>query len=290
MPTESTTTRSDDEWSARLPATLAECAERWSLVIGKRLSGGLIGHVFACTTETGAAAVLKLNPPSAAKFASTTEQEAAALRAWGGRGAVELLALAADLPALLTTRALPGTPLSEGHELQARREVADVLGKLFDASIPPIELRRLEQAVDQHLLRKAAVSGEARELLEPLIEQARVSAKRLATSSPYEMLLHGDVMDKNLLRDGARLVAIDPMPQVGDPHSDIGFWAAKRSPARELDVRAAELAQHLGLDSERAAQWAAIYAVGSACETWRRDTTELRAWVRSARARELLTA
>jgi hypothetical protein len=104
VPTEPSTSRGDDQWVAQLPATLAACAERWDLVIGERLSGGLVGHVFACTTRTGDAAVLKLNPPSAAEFAGTPEQEAAALRAWAGRGAVELLAFAADLRVLLTRR------------------------------------------------------------------------------------------------------------------------------------------------------------------------------------------
>jgi streptomycin 6-kinase len=114
-------------------------------------------------------------------------------------------------------------------------------------------------------------------------------AGRLAASASREVLLHGDVMDKNLLRDGDRLVAIDPMPHVGDPHSDVGFWSATRQPAHGLDARAAELARLLGLDPDRAARWAAVYAVGSACETWRPDTTELRACVQSGQARELLS-
>ena len=54
-----------------------------------------------------------------------------------------------------------------------------------------------------------------------------------------DTLLHGDLMAKNLLWDGSGLVAIDPMPMVGDPCSDIGFWAATTSPdaARELARR-----------------------------------------------------
>jgi streptomycin 6-kinase len=85
------------------------------------------------------------------------------------------------------------------------------------------------------------------------------------------------------------VVAIDPMPRVGDPHSDIGFWAATRSPTAGLETRASDLARLLDCDPARASRWAAIYAVGSACETWRPDTRELREWVRSARAGELLS-
>jgi streptomycin 6-kinase len=96
-------------------------------------------------------------------------------------------------------------------------------------------------------------------------------------------------MDKNLLQDHDRVVAIDPMPHVGDPHSDIGFWAATRAPAAALIERAADLARVLTCDRDRACRWAAIYAVGSACETWRPDTPELREWVCSPTASDLLS-
>jgi streptomycin 6-kinase len=279
----------DDEWVERLQTAIAECAERWGLTVGEPLAGGLVGHVFACTTRDGDAAVLKLNPPSSDVVAGTPEQVAAALRAWRGRGAVELLAFAPDQRALLTRRALPGTPLPPGDEHQALHAVADVLSQLFDSTIPAVEFAPLAEAVDRHLVRKLAGAGDAREMLAPLIEKARTSAHSLAMSAASEVLLHGDVMDKNLLRDHDRVVAIDPMPHVGDPHSDIGFWAATRSPAAERTARAAELARLLTCDPDRASRWEAVYAVGSACEMWRPDTRELREWVCSPRAAELLS-
>lgn len=280
---------SDKEWVEQLPSAIAACAVRWGLTVGERLSGGLVGHVFACSTRDGDAAVLKLNPPSSDEFAATPEQEAAALDAWGGRGAVELLAYASDQRALLTRRALPGTSLVPYGEHEALTAVAGVLSQLFDATIPSVRLAPLAEAVDRHLARRLAVAGDARGMLDPLIEKARASARSLATCAAEEVLLHGDVMDKNLLQDYERVVAIDPMPHLGDPHSDIGFWAATRSPADRLDVRAAKLARLLDCDSDRALRWSAVYAVGSACETWRADTLELREWVRSARAAELLS-
>jgi streptomycin 6-kinase len=91
---------SDDEWVEQLPAAIAICAERWGLTLGEPLAGGLVGHVFACTTRDGDAAALKVNPPSSDEFAGAPEQEAAALRAWNGRGAVELLAFAPDQRAI----------------------------------------------------------------------------------------------------------------------------------------------------------------------------------------------
>jgi streptomycin 6-kinase len=276
------------EWTEQLPTAIAACAERWGLTVGEPLAGGLVGHVFACTTRDGDAAALKLTPPWSDAFAGTPEQEAAALRAWNGHGAVELLAFAPDRRALLTRRAVPGTALPPGEEHVAVTAVADVLSRLFDATIPPVVFTPLAEAVDRNLVRKLAVAGDERASLEPLIEKARASARSLAPSTSRELLLHGDLMDKNLLRHHDRVVAIDPMPCVGDPHADIGFWAAARIPAVDLDARAARLARLLTYDVDRAGRWAAVFAVGAACETWRPDTRELREWVGSPRAAGLL--
>jgi streptomycin 6-kinase len=254
-----------------------ECADRWGLTLGERLSGGLVGHVLACETADGEAAVLKLNPPSA------NQQEAAALRIWDGRGAVELIAFDADLRALLTRRAIPGTPLPPGNEREALREVAGVLARLFEATTPEAGFPPLAEMVDRYLLEKISGAEDAQPMLAPLIERARRSAKELATSASGEVLLHGDVMDKNLLRHHAGLVAIDPDPAIGDPHSDIAFWAVTRTPVAGLEARVAELARLLDCDVDRAMRWAAVYAVGQACESWRSDTNELR-----AKAAELL--
>jgi len=183
----------------------------------------------------------------------------------------------------------PRHSAASGAEQEALHAVADVLSRLFDATIPPLDFPQLAEAADRHLVRKLATAGDATEVLAPLIEAARAAARSLASSASSTVLLHGDVMDKNLLRDRDRVLAIDPMPRVGDAHSDLGFWAAMRTRPADLETRASGLARRLGCDPVRASRWAAIYAVGSACETWRRDTRELREWVRSPRAAELLS-
>lgn len=283
------TSGTDERWLDQLPAALSECAERWHLVIEERLSGGLVGHVFACSTQSGEQAVLKLNPPSAAEHSGTNEQQAAALRAWAGRGAIELLDAAADLDAVLTRRAVPGTSLEGDDEEGAIRSVAEMLGCLFETPIPAVDFPPLVQVADAYLANKMAINVDSG-VPAPLIEAARASARTLALSSDSRVLLHGDFMDKNLLRDHGRLVAIDPAPCVGDPHSDIGFWAATRPPVSGLERRAVGITGRLGLDHERALRWAVVYAIGQACETWRHDLTELRNWIGSNRAKDLLMA
>lgn len=274
----------DAQWQAELSSIVDRCARQWGLAVGERLTGGLVGHVFACTTSSGQAAVLKLVPPSAAAYCGPASHEAAALEIWAGRGAVRLLAFDQELDALLTERALPGVQLQPGDETRARREVAAVMSRLFTAEAPPAEFRHQRDVVDNYLRNKATLPDASPRL--PL-QVARDAARRLADEAAETALLHGDLMDKNLLWCEDRLVVIDPMPCVGDPHADIGFWAATRQPVGTIDERAADLAAMVGLDPDRAARWAAVYAVGQACEAWRSDARELQQWA-NTRARVLL--
>lgn len=46
-----------------------------------------------------------------------------------------------------------------------------------------------------------------------------------------------------------------------------GFFSAGRVPCTDIVGRAERLADALRLDAHRAARWAAIWAVGEACET-----------------------
>jgi streptomycin 6-kinase len=113
---------------------------------------------------------------------------------------------------------------------------------------------------------------------------------RLCATAGRAVLLHGDFLDKNVLRSGTGHVAIDPVPGVGDPCADIGFFAACRQPASGVWERADALARRTGDDPERAVRWAAVWAVHEACETWRADSNGLQALVASERLAVLLAS
>lgn len=103
--------------------------------------------------------------------------------------------------------------------------------------------------------------------------------------------LPGDFFDKNVLLGATGYVAIDPMPCIGDPCSDVGFFASYHPPARSIATRARAIASLLGYDTERAERaerWAAVWAVGEACETWREDSEELQSWMSGPEAERLL--
>ena len=95
-------------------------------------------------------------------------------------------------------------------------------------------------------------------------------------------------IDKNLVRGQAGYVAVDPIPRIGDPCSDVGFYAAYHPRAAGIAERAAAVASYAGLDVVRATRWAAVWAVGEATERWREDSDELQRWVASRRAQALL--
>jgi streptomycin 6-kinase len=98
---------------------------------------------------------------------------------------------------------------------------------------------------------------------------------RLCATADRAVLLHGDALDKNLLCDGTSYVAIDPISRVGDPCSDIGFFASGHPPATAIMERAFAIAAPLDLDPYRARQWSAVWAVLEACRARRPDQADL---------------
>ncbi len=274
---------SSGRWLETVPDRLNRCAARWRLQIGEPLQGGFLARVFACVDAEGNQLVLKLSPPQV-----PAALEAAALRLWAGRGAVSLRAC--DLPsgALLLDRLIPGTPLPPAGNRRAIEFVAPVLVDLHRVEIPAQHpFPTLAEAFDSYLKRvRAWVEPETAGV--GLLPQARVAALQLCSTARQTVLLHGDFLDKNLLFDSRGLVAIDPMPKLGDPCADIGFFAACHPPARHIRSTARALAGRLGYDPFRAERWAAVWATGEACETWRDDSDELQGWVSSQDVEQLL--
>ena len=263
---------------------LAGCSSRWGLRVGERLSGGFSADVFACRDDHGADLVLKLTTT-----ALETHTQAIALRAWAGHGAVRLVDTAEEFSALLLVRLLPGTPLPAGNDAFAIAVMTEVLGALHGVEIPAEPLPSMPVSFDEYLQDAVTHSEDGAAGL-ALLDASRAAAMRLCESTPRTVLLHGDPLDKNVLLSKAGYVATDPNPRIGDPASDVGFFAAGRQPCDHIIERARRLSNALGIDAERSIRWAAIWAVGEACETWRADSDQLQAWITSGQVAELLEA
>jgi streptomycin 6-kinase len=234
-------------WLDRLPALTDELAARWQLELGAELPGGVLACVREATTTTGRRVVLKIAVPF-----SSARDEAAALRAWNGDAAPELLDLDEPAGTLLLERIDPGTPAWDADPTA----VAAVLGRLHGA--PAFAG-----------LRDVAV--EARDRVLRALEQGRTTSYKadwalqkiaeLERQPVGAVLLHGDFDGRNLLRcDRRGLVAIDPLPCVGDPAYDAGHWAhANGLPGRR--ARTTAIAEALALDVVRVRGWCAVAAI-----------------------------
>jgi len=271
------------DWLVTIPERLHHCATRWRLEIGERLGSGSTSRVFGCVDDHGRSLVLKLAPPE-----MRPDLEAAALKLWAGRGSVRLLDVADDIGGLLLERIVPATHLPPGEDAGATDLVARPLMELHAVPLPvshpfPTQLEFLGVWLEW-----VRLGGESETAGIRLLDQAREAAGRLCSEGSSVVLLHGDFIDKNLLLDGTGYVAVDPIPRIGDPCSDVGFYAAYHPPARDIGRRARSLAARCGLDQERAARWAAVWAIGEATETWRPDSRDLQTWIQGDEAASLL--
>jgi streptomycin 6-kinase len=272
---------------------LGACKRIWHLEGGSRLDGGFRSEVFGCTTAAGAEVVVKLTVSQ-----DQARAEAAALAMWEHTGAVVRL-LDADFEhsALILERARPGTPLPGGDDRFAVEVAADLLTRLHRARAATFPFPALEEtyvhledqarenAAYEQRTRHAPARGEAG--LQRLAA-ARAAAMRLCATAGRTVVLHGDFLDKNILRNGARYVAIDPIPRVADPCADIGFFAAGHRPATGILHRADAIAGQMGLDRQRARQWAAVWTVHQTCHAWRDDQSELEICLASSEFEQLL--
>src|SRR5262249_31681403 len=123
-----------------------------------------------------------------------------------------------------------------------------------------------------------------------LMDAAARAAQDLCSTSRSNLLLHGDFLDKNLLLHGARYVALDPIPRIGEPESEIGFFACDHPPVAGVFYRASTIAGRLGADPDRAMRWAAVWMVLLATSAWRDDQHEIDALMGSPEFHAVPTA
>jgi streptomycin 6-kinase len=263
-----------ERWLDGLPALVDSVARDWELVLGAPFA--LSYHwVVAATQRDGAAAVLKLGPPEPGHLAV----EAAALRAYDGRGAVRLLAYDADRGALLLERAQPGTlaaALVPHRDVEATAAAIAVARRLHAAPLPSAGLEPLQEQGGSFARYLRDHLGDGPLPRDVVVRAAGLFAELCASAAP-PVLLHGDLHHDNLLRsDREPWLAIDPFGLVGDPGYEAGALLFNPDPDRRDDAllalvpaRVEQLADGLGLPPERVAAWGYVKAVLS--EVW---TTE----------------
>lgn len=203
------------EWVAGLPHLLAEVVDEWELASDGEPVTGHCSLVLPVRGHEGRSA-LKLGWPHAA-----ADGEHLALRAWGGRCAVQLLRADPRRSVLLLER-LTTEDLTDPWDEEA---VAVVAGLYTDLHVAPLpQVPALVPWVEE-ILSRPATTGLPRRL----VEQARSTLRSLATDGGPARLLHGDLHYGTVLSDGTDWVAIDPEPVNGHPAWEVAPLLSNRT-------------------------------------------------------------
>jgi streptomycin 6-kinase len=226
-------------WTQALPETIKRYLNQWQLKwTGESFIQGYLGYVLPCRCNNGTAAVLKLSPET-----HGAEEQATALSAWAGDGAVPLLAKSFEEngAALLIARIIPGVALRPFDDPAGVRisRCVQRLTQIQASTVRgflPSGLERLSTLISANArhLRKMSLSLQRHQ--NRIIALADAVARKQGPSE-RAVLLHGDLHAGNLLVGcNNELVAIDPTPALGEPEQDIGDAAAKNDWGRRTSM------------------------------------------------------
>lgn len=254
-------------WLDDLDGLVAALSRDWELELGPAYP--LSFHwVAPARRAEGTPAVLKVGVPD-----GHLAQEAAALRAWDGRGAVALLDQDPARGAVLLERAEPGsTAECLVADEPATAVVVDLLRELHATPDRPAGLPHVRTegaAFTAHLTRYPGDDP----LPRAMVARAAALFTELCASGPADVLLHGDLHHANVLSATRRpWLAIDPHGYLGDPGYDTGqlLYNPLSADADRLAAlaprRVEQLADGLGLPLDRTRAWGYVVCVLS--EVW----------------------
>ncbi len=245
---------------------MQELARDWDLTVGAPYELSY-HYVAAVVCGDGTPAVLKLGVPSGTSLA----EEAPALEAFGGRGAVRLLRVDLDRGALLLERITPGwrvRDLVPDRDREATSAAIEVMRRLHGppppgCSVPEVLVQA--QAFDDY----RAVHGEAGPLPLDLVVRAGGLMRELCASATDRVVLHGDLHHDNILRATREpWLAIDPHGVIGDPGYEVGSLLFNPDPGNRdekltglVPSRVEQFADALAMPVDRVVAWGFVKAV-----------------------------
>jgi streptomycin 6-kinase len=217
---------------------------------------GYVGLVLPVTRKAREALVLKLSWVD-----PETEQEADALAAWSGEGAVRLISSDRDEGALLLERLDAARDLRTLAPCEAMEIAGGLLRRL---AIPaPSWARRLDDeaaALRQALPGRWHATGRClpRTLVERTLELIEV-----LTPADGDLLVDTDLHHENVLSGGREpWLAIDPKVVAGDPEFGVAqlLWQPHSGASCRADLERlfGVLVDAAGLDRERARGWTLV--------------------------------
>ncbi len=274
-------------WLDALPRTFRDVVEEWDLTPEGEPMHGFCSVVVPVGTPEHVPAVLKLGITD-----DESEHEHLALRAWGGNGAVRLLAADPRRGALLLER-LHQRTLEEVGDLEACEVIAGLYSRLHVPALP--QLRPVTSYVARWLDALAAMPVDG-PIPRRLVDQTlHVGRSLVEDPGSTGVIVHGDLHFANVLAaDREPWLVIDPKAMSGDPHYEPApvLWNRWDEMVGSGDLRAAlrrrfhTLVDAAGLDEARARDWVIVrmvlnahWAVEDAERAARALSTEESKWI-----------
>ncbi|MEV7616902.1 aminoglycoside phosphotransferase family protein [Streptomyces sp. NPDC089799] len=246
-------------WLAGLPALAAELLERWDLERDGAAAAGEASLVLPVLLRHGTPAVLRLQMPR-----EETTAALIGLRAWNGRGMVQLLDHDPVSSSMLLER-LDGarTLASISDDDTAMSTLAGLLARLVAVPAPQ-GLRSLGDIASEMLEQVPRAITHLADPADRRLLRSWASAVAELAGEPGDGMLHWDLHYDNVLAAQREpWIAIDPEPLAGDPGFDLwpaldSRWddvVAKGDSLRIVQRRFDLLTDVLGLDRARATGW-----------------------------------
>ncbi|MGL5819178.1 MAG: aminoglycoside phosphotransferase family protein [Phycicoccus sp.] len=244
------------DWLATVPRLVEDALDRWDLVLDGPPRTGWTALVMPVRRGSGQLA-LKIAWPH-----PDGTHEALALRTWGGRAAVRLVAALPSQGVLLLER------LDAERDLDGvgADEACSVIGGLLRRlQVPaPPQLPRLAAYLEPHLERMTTRPAVPRRV----VTRTHGLARELLAGPVPELLLHTDLHFRNVLHGPRGWTAIDPKPVAGHPAFDVlpvlqnrveelGTGAVFRWSVRH---RVSSVADAAGIDEDEALAWTLLRA------------------------------
>lgn len=246
-----------ERWLMELPQILVKMEEQYGLSALKPVKNLSYNYVLFGFQGTRPI-VLKLSLDI-----ESLKQEAAALKAFAGFGAVSVLA--ENKGSLLLEGLNPGIAL-KSYFPEKEQESIDIAAKVMKHLH---EAPQLDVHVFPHIRDWILTLDNDLNIPENYLQKARQLRDHLLSTSPKEVLLHGDLHHDNILQNGNHWMVIDPKGVIGEPAYEVTAFI--RNPIPDLlDQehadhiilnRASCFAKMLGLPESRILDWCFVQAV-----------------------------
>ena len=241
------------KWLNRVPLLIDELLQRWGLEPrGRPFASANLAHVVP-VSQGGARFVLKVQWSHEGSV-----QEAEALKAWNGDGAVHLVEHDAERHALLLEECIPGTFLADANPADPLGILADLLPRQWKSVGKPFRALR-DEAREWALDLPQAWERAGRPCERMLVDAALEHLATLPQTQGEEVLVNQDLHGHNVLAATRQpWLVIDPKPLRGEREFALApivrsfeFGHSQRAGRLRLD----RLSSDLGLNRDRALGW-----------------------------------